>query len=171
MPKPNGKADIMPALTPLQAEIEAVFRKARGKEAKLGLLAAAMQCAGINKGIVDAVIYRARSVSGMSVPIRALSDHELKNTLRLKLSQAISYIDPVTLAQAGTKDLAITTGILTEKLQLLEGKPTEITRSDIRHMHELIPALVEEAARRGMIDLKKTIEGRVSEADYVEVDD
>jgi hypothetical protein len=38
-------------------------------------------------------------------------------------------------------------------------------------MHELIPALVEEAARRGMIDLKKTIEGRVSEADYVEVDD
>ena len=107
----------------------------------------------------------------MSVPIRALSDHELKNTLRLKLSQAISYIDPVTLAQAGTKDLAITTGILTEKLQLLEGKPTVITRSDVRHMHQLIPALVEEAARRGMIDLKKTIEGRVSEADYVEVDD
>jgi hypothetical protein len=65
--------------------------------------------------------------------------------------------------------LAIITGILTEKEQLLLGKPTQIlSHQERKNLNELIPVLIQEARRRG-IDFG--ISAETTDAIYTEIED
>ena len=55
------------------------------------------------------------------------------------------------LAEGAARDLAVTFGILFDKGQLLRGEPTQVRTYEQRErIHELIPALLNEAKRRGI---------------------
>jgi hypothetical protein len=170
----NGKAAATEVValgrTPLQQEVAAIFDGAWGKEAKLELLMTALECTGIHASVIDAVLYRARSIAGLGVNFKTFNDRELTDELRKKISMATNYLDPVVLAQTGGKDLSIMLGILIEKLQLLEGKPTNIllTREERSHLNELIPVLLQEARHRG-IDLGVSAE--TTDGVYTEIED
>jgi hypothetical protein len=56
------------------------------------------------------------------------------------------------LAAAGVKDVAITVGILTEKAQLLDNRPTAIFSFEERApMADLLKTALKEASRRQMV--------------------
>jgi hypothetical protein len=181
--KPTTAVATVPERTPLQLELAAVFSKVRGrsreerKTGQLSLLLTAMECAGIHRSIIDSVLFRARSVAGLGVDSKVLNDRQMADSVRSAISMTMPYFDPVILAQTGAKDLAILTGILIEKLQLLEGKPTQIMSTQERkHVNDLIPVLIQEAMRRGM-DISKLLgtgpilTGEVKEATYTEIED
>jgi hypothetical protein len=96
---------------------------------------------------------------GEETPVQAISDAELIKAYREKLHLIQSYIDDKTVSEASLRDLSIAMSAFTEKLQLLEGKPTQII-SDLerKQLNELMPLLIAEAARRGV-----TIPGVVTE--------
>ena len=72
--------------------------------------------------------------------------------LREKGALALSYVTPEKLEAAGVKDIAITVGILTEKAQLLDNRPTAIFSFEERQsMPDLLKAALREAARRNMV--------------------
>ena len=169
----NGKAAATEVValgrTPLQQKVAAIFDGAWGKEAKLELLLTALECTGIHASVIDAVLYRARSIAGLGVNFKTFNDRELTDELRKKISMATNYLDPVVLAQTSAKDLAIITGILTEKEQLLLGKPTQIlSHQERKNLNELIPVLIQEARHRG-IELSLSTE--VTDGVYTEIED
>ena len=60
-------------------------------------------------------------------------------------------MDDVSMSQASLKDLAIATGILIEKRELLNGRPTQnIDFTSRMTVHHMLPRLMEEARRRGI---------------------
>lgn len=69
-----------------------------------------------------------------------------------KLAQASARaITDEKLEKASPRDLAVISGIAADKHLLLTGQPTAILGvEDRRKMHELLPALLAEAKRRGM---------------------
>lgn len=68
-----------------------------------------------------------------------------------KMRMMLAHIDPVVVAEMKGRDLAITFGILFDKKRLLLDQPTEIFDTPKRRaLDELIPAVLEEAARRGI---------------------
>lgn len=96
---------------------------------------------------------------GEETPLKPITDEELKDSHRKALYLIHSYMDDKVVAEASLRDLATASAQLTEKLQLLEGKPTQIV-SDLerKKLHELLPLLIEEGKRRGL-----TIDGTVTE--------
>lgn len=96
---------------------------------------------------------------GEVTPAQAIADDAMKTGIREKIGLALSYMDDKTMSEASFRDLSIGTTALIEKLQLLEGKPTQII-SDLerKKLHELLPLLLEEGKRRGI-----TLDGQVTE--------
>ena len=81
-----------------------------------------------------------------------LNDKQIIDIMREKLGLAFGYMDDFAFAGASAKDLAIVADSLINNIQLLSGKPTSITTiEDRRKINELIPALVEEAHKRGLV--------------------
>jgi len=68
--------------------------------------------------------------------------------------------------KASLRDVAIAYGVLIDKKQLLEGKPTQILSVEERQeLSDLLPALLREAERRGILVSKSpSIETTVSQA-------
>ena len=67
-----------------------------------------------------------------------------------RLGRALECMDDRRFAKAELRDLAVASGILAEKRQLLRGEPTGIfSVEDRRRLTDLIPLLLEEARRRG----------------------
>ncbi len=77
---------------------------------------------------------------------------ELLKLLDDRAFRALTYLDDFALAGAGAKDLAIAAGILLDKAQLLKGQPTQIlTHAERAKMDELLPMVIRECQRRGII--------------------
>lgn len=80
-----------------------------------------------------------------------LGRRELIEKIQEKIALGLHYMDDFSMAGMDGKDLAIMLGILIEKQQLLEGRPTAILSFEERkHLSDLLPAYAREAARRGI---------------------
>ncbi len=129
-------------------------------------LTEAFKAAGLPKVVSDSVIRRIRvKYFGAVTEARALKTAELLKMLGEKLHLALGYVDDKVLAEASARDLMLGVGILTEKRQLLMGEPTQIISDHERKkLHELLPAFIEEARRRGV-----TVEGTVTAKTVTEI--
>ncbi len=110
------------------------------------------KAAGIPGKILNGVRKR---VTARTMPVvpnnQILSDKELIAVMQQSLSRAIAYLDDFALAGASVKDLASVIDTLVSNIQLLRGLPTSIMSvEDRRTLNELIPAVVQEAKRRGL---------------------
>ena len=108
---------------------------------------------GIPEKLLSAV---RRRLDAKTHPVKSdlsqLNDKQIIDIMREKLGLAFGYMDDFAFAGASAKDLAIVADSLINNIQLLSGKPTSITTiEDRRKMNELIPALVEEAHKRGLV--------------------
>lgn len=105
------------------------------------------------KPTVQALMNRIRNYYQPVVEeLKRVKDGEILELLRDRTGRALGYLDDYSLSSASAKDLAITIGILIEKTQLLEGKPTQILSvEERRHINDLLPAVIQEAKRRGHI--------------------
>ena len=121
---------------------------------------ATMKALGFAERLRASLIRRMRvKHEGAETPVKAITDEELKTSHREKLHLIHTYMDDKVMSEATLRDLAMASAALTEKLQLLEGKPTQII-SDLerKNLFELMPLLIAEAQRRGI-----TIEGKATE--------
>lgn len=128
------------------------------KEQRLEVLRAALEQAGISQAVIDGLVERAEIMAGKEIDLHVDNDKDVVHELRTKRALALRFIDPFVIAQTSAKDLAIVTGILSEKIEMLESKTPMRTLSnkDRDHLDKLIPELVEEAKRRGTtLDLPK----------------
>ena len=91
---------------------------------------------------------------------RLLKGKQLADELSGKLAKLVDYLDDYAMSQMSGKDLTIAIGILTEKVLLLEGKPTAVYDVNVSHKLEiLMPQFMMEAKRRGLtIDVTPVIE-------------
>ena len=119
-----------------------------------------MKRVGLPERIREGLVRRLKvKHGGVESPVKPITDEELKRSHREKLSLIHSYMDDKVVSEASLRDLATASAQLTEKLQLLEGKPTQIM-SDLerKSLLELMPFLIAEAQRRGV-----TYDGKVTE--------
>lgn len=116
------------------------------------LKALAVEC-GLSKSVAQRLAQRIRSRHGAVVEaVKQRSTRDFVEKLEEKAWAALEMIDDFTLSCSSAKDLAIIVGIMLEKRQLLSGQPTAILSfEERRNMDELMPLLVKEAQRRGMI--------------------
>lgn len=83
--------------------------------------------------------------------VQKLGRRELVEKLDEKIALGLHYMDDFSMSGMDGKDLAIMLGILIEKKQLMEGRPTAILSfEERRNLSELLPAFVQEARRRGL---------------------
>lgn len=112
----------------------------------------ACRAAGMKPAFVNALIRRlGDKLSSVHQEARRISVREMTEEIERKLHMIFGYMDDVSMSQASLKDLAIATGILIEKRELLNNRPTQIidftSRMQVQHM---LPRLVQEAKRRGI---------------------
>lgn len=69
--------------------------------------------------------------------------------LKTKIAEVLEGITQDKIDKSHARDLAIVYGVLIDKMQLLEGKPTQILSiEERRDLGELLPLLLKEAERR-----------------------
>jgi hypothetical protein len=89
-----------------------------------------------------------------------LTEAELREELGKKLAQVLFYVDATSLGQAKLSELAQMLRVLFEAKQLLDGKPTTIlNREEKQELKTLLPRLLVEAKRRGLV--MKDVKGQV----------
>ena len=108
---------------------------------------------GISKPMLESLKRRINAKQGLQpADPKALTDRQLINGLEEKIALALSYLDSFALAGASAKDLQAVIDGLISNVQLLKGKPTSITSvEDRRRINELLPLLVLEARKRGVL--------------------
>ena len=108
--------------------------------------------AGFPYHVTQKFIKRLRVQGGdFKETVQKLGRRELVEKIQEKIALGLNYMDDFAMSGMDGKDLAIMLGILIEKQQLLEGRPTQILSFEERkHLSELLPAYVREAARRGI---------------------
>lgn len=108
---------------------------------------------GVSKTVLDAIRRRIDARKGLQAEQpKALTDRQLINALEEKIALVLQYLDPFSMAGSSAKDLEGVLDGLISNVQLLKGKPTSITSvEDRRKLNELLPLLVQEAKRRGVI--------------------
>ncbi len=114
------------------------------------------KAAGIPDRIMSQIQKRIKARTGKSArpALRRYSQRELIAEFESKLSLSLEYLDDFALSSATAKDLSITADVLNKNIQLLKGLPTQIvSKDDRKKINDLIPALLEEAKRRG-VELK-----------------
>ncbi len=105
--------------------------------------------AQIMKLLVGRLRVRSRPPTGKR---RKLDDKQLVDLIDDRLARTLEFMDDFTLAHASARDLAVTSGVLIDKRQLLRDKPTHIVKiEDIRKMDEMAKLLHEEMERRGLL--------------------
>lgn len=114
---------------------------------------ATMKRVGLPERIREGMVRRLAVKHGaLETAPKAISDDDMKTRYREKIGLAFSYMDDKAMSEASFRDLSVGVTAMTEKLQLLEGKPTQII-SDLerKHLNELMPLLIKEAERRGAV--------------------
>ena len=81
-----------------------------------------------------------------------LDDVELLAVIDDRLSQVLEYLDPYALSKMDGRNLMVAAGILIDKRQLLNDKPTAITQySDLAKLDEVMADAMAELKRRGKL--------------------
>lgn len=108
--------------------------------------------AGFPYHVTEKFIKRLRVQGGdFKETVQKLGRRELVEKIQEKIALGLAYMDDFAMSGMDGKDLAIMLGILIEKQQLLEGRPTQILSFEERkHLSDLLPAYVAEARRRGI---------------------
>ncbi len=84
--------------------------------------------------------------------IAPVKDEELILLLQDRALRCLQYADDFAMAGAPLQDLLVSAGIAIDKMQLLKGEPTTITRlEDIRKLDQVGKLLQAEMERRGLI--------------------
>ena len=151
-------------------EVEGLFAAGNGPvpefdKVKFVELAAS---AGIPPRVAQALARRMEMQFGpVRSEIRKLTLAEQVTATTAAAQLVLAHIDEVSIAGMNAKDLAIAYGVLVDKSLLLGGKPTQIVDFNVRAKIEvLMPAMLQEAARRGI-----TMDGqftRISESENVD---
>lgn len=113
----------------------------------------AYEAAGFPRAAGTALLRRIRQkYFGVVEATKSLKSAEIVDALNHKIDLALRYMDDKTMAEASFRDLALGTTAMIEKRQLLRGEPTAIVSDHERKkLHELLPAFIEEARRRGAV--------------------
>lgn len=83
--------------------------------------------------------------------IKLFKGKALADQLTGKIGMLLNYLDDYAMANMSGKDLAVAIAILVDKVQILEGKPTQIYDVNVSHRIEvLMPQFLAEATRRGI---------------------
>ncbi len=81
-----------------------------------------------------------------------LDDVELLAVIDDRLAQVLEYLDHHALSKMDGRNLMVAAGILIDKRQLLNDKPTAITQySDLRKLDEVMEEVSAELRRRGKL--------------------
>lgn len=119
-------------------------------EFRTALLRAA-KAAGLSDRFASTLADRLNRTPQFAASGVELATAQLIGALQDRLRLAISFMDEHVMAQASARDLVIITGVLIDKIRLLQDQPTQIVDDRTRKsLDELWPALVAEAARRGL---------------------
>ena len=116
------------------------------------LSAVAEEC-GLKPELVSAITRRMKTrYLGVTEQMRAIKTHDMIVKIDERIGHALTYIDDYVMADANFRDLSMGVAQLIEKRQLLKGEPTQIVSVDERKtLNQLLPLLIQEAARRGVI--------------------
>ncbi len=116
--------------------------------------------AGLPQGVSEALVRRLKTkYFGAVTQTRNLKASEIAQLFSERIDLAARYMDDKTAGEASFRDLALAASAMAEKRQLMRGEPTQIISDHERKkLHELLPAFIEEAGRRGV-----TVQGQVTE--------
>jgi hypothetical protein len=97
-----------------------------------------------------------KRLQGRYLPVRAeiekVKTADLLAMTSEKAKMIIDAIDDEDILAAGLRDKAVAYGILIDKRQLLSGEPTQILSfEERRHLDQIVPLLLREAQRRGIV--------------------
>lgn len=108
---------------------------------------------GLKPAFANAMVRRLRNeLSPVREEARRLTLTQMTEEIEKKLTAIFSYMDDVSMSQASLKDLAIATGILIEKRELLNNRPTQIIDFTSRlQVQQMLPRMMAEAKRRGIV--------------------
>jgi len=107
---------------------------------------------GMKPSLVTAVIRRMQKEYFVPLSeMKKITVAEMTDKIEKNINLIISSIDEYDVATASLKDKAVATGVLIDRHQLLSGKPTQIIDVTARmQLQQLMPAMLAEAARRGI---------------------
>ena len=116
--------------------------------------AAGILC-GLDSDIMERLIVRFQGGLLSAKGRVKLDDVELLAVIDDRLSRVLAYLDDHTLSKMDGRNLMVSAGILIDKRQLLNDKPTAITQySDMKKLDNVIEEALAELKRRGkMIDV------------------
>ena len=147
----------LPATLPPDTIPDADVAALDADSAPLGTLKTLCDELGISYDAANKLLARVRqNYPGLSRELKRVKTSDLLDLVEDRAHGALEAIDDSVFEQmrdAGKgKDLAIVAGILLEKRQLLRGEPTHILSVTERQgLNDLVPMIVREAARRGML--------------------
>lgn len=108
---------------------------------------------GMPASAVGALIKRLKArLAPVVAEGQRLSAKQLIETIENKMTMVLGYMDDLAMSQATLKDLSISFSVLTEKRELLAGRPTQIIDLTTRmELTKLMPLMMQEAKRRGLV--------------------
>ena len=131
---------------------------AQDPEARIADIAAAL---GLPRATVSGLVKRMRTrYIGLQEELYKVHNKDLVSLLDDRLMRMLLYMTDDIIAGASLRDLTFAFDKVLNARQLLKGEPTAIVSVDDRNaLNKLVPALMKEAQRRGIIEGEfKTIE-------------
>jgi hypothetical protein len=132
-----------------------------------GRIATIAEAADMPQAVVKALMARLRrKYMPVQQELKRLKTGEMVAAIEDKIAMALHYMDDFVMAGSSASQLAVITGILVDKRQLLLGEPTQILSVGERaKLGEIMPLLLAEAKRRGQeIELRPDGEGNFTAA-------
>ena len=122
------------------------------RDEKYAMLRQAMKDAGLKPTMITGFMKRLRTnFAPVLANAERLTTQELIKQLESKLSLTLGFMDEFAVSQASFKDMSIALGLMIDRKQLLEGKPTMVLDHTTRlQIQESLPMLIQEAKRRGI---------------------
>ena len=119
---------------------------------------AAAKDLGLNGLATRRLVERLVQVKPKDLDIRNITPKDIEDLLTEKIVMTLSYMDDITFAKAGLKELSAALGVLIDRRQLMRGEPTQImSNTDRKSMDELITKVMQVAQKRGLVvDLDKS---------------
>lgn len=116
------------------------------------VMALARAC-GMNEGTANEIVNRLNmKYQPVIEEVGRVTSDSLVRLIEQKLPMLLSGITESKVADARLNEIGVLFGILTEKRQLLNGEPTHIfTHQERQNMNALIPEMMREAKKRGMV--------------------
>ncbi len=113
--------------------------------------AAGIKC-GFDSDTMERLVARCQGPLPSAKDRVRLDDVELLAVIDDRLSWVLEYLDPYALSKMDGRNLMVAAGILIDKRQLLNDRPTAITQySDLRKLDEVMEEVSAELRRRGKL--------------------